>query len=237
MLKDSILIGDHRLDGRKNDEVREIEIKMDVVPQASGSASFNLGSTKAIAWVIGPKEGKGKNDLKGNLKCKFSLAAFSTFIRKKEYKRDLKMREFSKTFKDIFEQTIILENYPKCDIELNVLILESDGCYKGAAINAATLAFISAGILIRDTVVGINVGLFQKISFMDLLTQEEKSEIPVMNVAYMPHFKKFVFFELLNSKTPYDKTDILMKTAEAACNKVFATIENFLKYEYIKAKK
>ena len=180
---------------------------------------------------------KGKNDLKGNLTCKFSLAAFSTFIRKKEYKRDLKMREFSKTFKDIFEQTIILENYPKCDIELNVLILESDGCYKGAAINAATLAFISAGILIRDTVVGINVGLFQKISFMDLLTQEEKSEIPVMNVAYMPHFKKFVFFELLNSKTPYDKTDILMKTAEAACNKVFATIENFLKYEYIKAKK
>jgi exosome complex component RRP41 len=146
------------------------------------------------------------------------------------------MREFSKTFKDIYEQTIILEQYPKCDIELNVLILESDGCFKGAAINAATLAFISAGILLRDTVVGINVGLYQKIPFHDLLTQEEKNEIPLMNVAYMPHFKKFVFFELLNAKTPYENSDVMMAAAESACTKVFETIENFLKFDYIKEK-
>ena len=209
---------------------------MDILPQAAGSASFNIGSTKAIAWVIGPKEGKGKNDLKGNLRCKFSLAAFSTFVRKKEYKRDLKMREFSKTFKDIFEQTIILENYPKCDIELNVLILETDGNYKGAAINAASLAFISAGILLRDTVVGINVGLFQKLTLIDLLSQEEKNEIPMMNVAYMPHFKKFIYFELLNAKTPYESTDVLMRAAETSCNKVFNSLENYLKFEYIKGK-
>jgi ribonuclease PH len=209
---------------------------MDIIPQAAGSASFYLGATKAVAWIIGPKEGKGKNDLKGNLKCKFSLAAFSTFIRKKEYKRDLKMREFSKTFKDIFEQSIILENYQKCDIELNVLILESDGNYKGAAINAATLAFISAGILLRDTIVGINVGLFQKSTLTDLLSQEEKNDIPLMNVAYMPHFKKFVYFELLNAKTPYENSDTLMRAAETACNKVFSSVENYLKFEYIKSK-
>ena len=57
--------------------------------------------------------------------------------------------------------------------------------------------------------------------------------IPLLNVAYMPHKRKFIFLELLNAKTPYDQTDVLMRDSEKACEKLFEAIEKYLKYEYI----
>jgi exosome complex component RRP41 len=242
MAKESLFIGELRLDGRKNDELREIEIAMDVVKDSNGSAMVSMGETKAIAWINGPREAKSKSfDNKGSIKCIFSLAPFSTLVRKKDYKRDLKMREFSKTLKDIFEQVILLELYKKSEIVINVLITQSDGSYKSAAINAATLALINSGILIKDTVLGMSIGLYTdkttSISSIktvfDLQLQEEKENIPLLNVAYLPHKRKFIFLELLNAKTPYDQSEILMKDSERACEKLFDTIEKYLKYQYI----
>jgi exosome complex component RRP41 len=242
MAREALFIGDLRLDGRKNDELRDIEITMDVVKDSNGSAMISMGETKAIAWINGPREGKSKNfENKGVLKCIFSLAPFSTLVRKKDYKRDLKMREFSKTLKDIFEQVILLELYKKSEIVINVLITQSDGSYKSAAINAVTLALINSGILIKDTVIGMCVGLHTDKTtsignirtIYDLQLQEEKENIPLLNVAYMPHKNKFIFLELLNAKTPYDQSDILMKDSERACEKLFEIIEKYLKYDYI----
>jgi exosome complex component RRP41 len=242
MAREPLFIGDLRLDGRKNDELRDIDISMNVVKDSNGSAMISMGETKAIAWINGPREGKGKNfDNKGALKCIFSLAPFSTLVRKKDYKRDLKMREFSKTIKDIFEQVILLELYKKSEIVINVLITQSDGSYKSAAINAVTLALINSGILMKDTVVGMSVGLFSDKTLtygniktiFDLQLQEEKENIPLLNVAYLPHKHKFIFLELLNAKTPYDQSDILMRDSEKACEKLFEIFEKYLKYEYI----
>jgi exosome complex component RRP41 len=241
MNKDLIFIGDLRADGRKNFEIRATNIEMDVIKNSNGSAFISLGETQALAWVEGPKEGRSKNyENKGVLKCIFTIASFASLNRKsKDFKRDLKMREFSKTLKDIFEQVILLENYQKSEIILNVLIIQSDGSYKSAAINAATLALINAGILIRDTVIGMSLGLFQDRdndfkTLYDLQLQEEKENIPLLNLAYLPHSKKFVFLELLNAKTPYAQSEILISEGEKASNKLFDIIEKFLKYQYIR---
>jgi len=240
MSQELLFIGDLRQDGRKFDEIRDIGITMGIVKDSSGSAFISIGDTHALAWVNGPKEGKSKNyENKGSVKCIFSIAPFANIIRKnKDFKRDLKMREFSKTLKDLFEQVILLDLYQKSEILVNVLIIQSDGSYKSAAINAVSLALINAGILIKDTVVGVSVGLFTDRSnnfntLYDVQLQEEKENIPLLNVAYLPHFQKFIFLELLNAKTPYDKSDFLIRDAELASNKTFNEIENFLKYEYI----
>jgi exosome complex component RRP41 len=241
MNKDLIFIGDLRADGRKNFEIRATKIEMDIIKNSNGSAFICLGETQALAWVDGPKEGRSKNyENKGVLKCIFTIASFASLNRKsKDFKRDLKMREFSKTLKDIFEQVILLENYQKSEIVLNVLITQSDGSYKSAAINAATLALINAGILIKDTVIGMSLGLFQDRdsefkTLYDLQLQEEKENIPLLNLAYLPHSQKFIFLELLNAKTPYAQSEILIREGEKASNKLFDRIEKFLKYEYIR---
>ena len=44
-----------RFDGRKFDEVREMEAKVGIIPRAEGSAMFRTGKTVAIAAVHGPR--------------------------------------------------------------------------------------------------------------------------------------------------------------------------------------
>ena len=55
-----------RPSGRKADELRSCEAKVNVVPNANGSAMFKIGKTVAIAAVYGPK----------NLHLKFSCSSF-----------------------------------------------------------------------------------------------------------------------------------------------------------------
>jgi exosome complex component RRP41 len=228
-----LLLGEFRNDARKRDELREISIQLNVISGSSGSALFSFGETKALAWVNGPREGKQRSELKGQLKCTFSMGTFSTMNRGKEGKRDIKMRAFSKTLKDIYEQFILLDLYTRSEIELNVMILQDSGSYKGAAINAATLALINAGIMLKDTVVGVCLGLSDELTFVDLNRNEEKSDMVLLNCAYLPHFNKFVHMEILNSKTNMDQCNVLMKTSEKAANEVFKFIENYLKFKYI----
>ena len=45
-----------RTDGRKFDELRKMNAKVGVVPNADGSALFSFGDTIAIAAVYGPKK-------------------------------------------------------------------------------------------------------------------------------------------------------------------------------------
>jgi len=235
MSKDLLLIGNYRSDGRKSNEIRDISFSTDIISEASGSAEVSQGETKAIAWINGPREGRNKNmENRGQVKCIFSLAPFASLTRKKDYKRDLKMREFSKSIKDIFEQVIILENYQKSEIVINILLTQTDGSYKAVAINAVTIALINAGIQIKDTVVSVTLGLFDnEISLFDVNLQEEKEKIPIFNVAYLPVYKKFTYIELVNSNTPYENIENLMREAEKACMLVYGEFKRYLKEEFI----
>ena len=121
------------------------------------------------------QENQITNTKKGRIKCIFTQAPFSGMIRKKDFKRDLKMREFSKIVKDIFEQISRLDLYKKSEIIINVLVLKNDGNYKSISINAITFALIYDGINNKDSVVGNNVGYSEDdILIYDLYLQKEK---------------------------------------------------------------
>ena len=155
-------------------------------------------------------------------------------LHKKDFKRDLKMRKFSKILKDICEDIIRLELYSKSEIIINALVIQNDCNYKSATINAVILALINSGIFIKDTVVGMNVGCGSDNKYIyDLQLQEEKGNIPILNVAYLPHTKKFIYTELVNAKTPYGKIGELMKEAEDAAMILYDEKEKYLKYQYV----
>ena len=103
-----------------------------------------------------------------------------------------------------------------------------DGSYKSAALNAVTLALINSGIQIKDTLVSISLGLFENKTLYDVHQQEEKEKIPIFNVAYLPICKKFTFIELVNSNTPYENIEDLMKEAEKACGGIYYEIKKFV---------
>lgn len=79
-----------RLDGRKPNELRRIETRMGVFPNADGSAYLEQGNTKVLASVYGPHEVKGgrgrANPERAVINCQFSKSAFSSSERKTHMK-------------------------------------------------------------------------------------------------------------------------------------------------------
>lgn len=251
MIQEPLFVGNFREDGRRFKENRNISIKMGVIKESSGSCLFNLGETKVIAWILGPSETKSKcPDNAGIIKCFFNQAPFSGTLHKTSQKQDVKMREFAQVIKNIFNQVIKIDLYQKSEIIINVLVIENDGNFKSASINAVSLALINAGIFIKDSVVGINVGYLDdsvmengilndlkpleeedKIIY-DLQLNEEKNYVPTLNVAYLPHTKKLIYFQLTNAKIPYKKLISIIKEATNSADSLYKDIENILNNLY-----
>ena len=247
MNQEPLFVGNFREDGRRFKENREVQIKMGAVKESSGSCLFNLGETKVVAWIRGPCETKSKcPENSGLIKCYFNMAPFSGILHKSKQKQDIKDREFGQTIKKIFTQIIKLELYIKSEIIINVLVLQNDGNYKSAAINAVSLALINSGIFIKDFVAGINVGYLDDVVMengllndqalfkgknkivYDLQLNEEKNYIPTLNIAYLPHTKKFIHLELNNAKTPYNELIPIIKEAINSADKLYNEIRTIL---------
>ena len=247
MNQEPLFVGNFRADGRRFKENRSIKIDMGVIKESSGSCLFNLGETKVVAWIRGPCETKSKcPENSGIIKCYFNQAPFSGILHKSNQKQDIKNREFGQTIKNIFNQIIKLELYLKSEININVLVLQNDGNYKSAAINAVSLALINAGIFTKDSVVGINVGYLDEsvmengllndlASFneenkiiYDLQLNEEKNYIPTLNIAYLPNSNIYIYLQLTNGKTPYNKLIPIIKEAIKSADDLYKEIKSIL---------
>ena len=84
------------------------------------------------------------------------------------------MKEFCRVLKSVFEQVLMLEQYPRSQIDLQVFVLQADGGYRSAAFNAVSLALMDAGIAMKDFLVATTAGLLQNVAVLDLIYQEEK---------------------------------------------------------------
>lgn len=89
------------------------------------------------------------------------MATFSTGERKKTRKGDRRSTEISLIIKQTLESIIMVQLFPRSQIDIYVQILQADGGTRCAAINAACLAIINAGIPIRDFVVACAAGYIE----------------------------------------------------------------------------
>ena len=71
--------------------------------------------------------------------------------------------------KSVFEQVILLDLYPKSQIDVQVFVLESDGSYRSSAFNAVSLALMDAGIAMKDFIVATTAGLLGNVAVIDLI--------------------------------------------------------------------
>ncbi|MBU2612322.1 MAG: exosome complex exonuclease Rrp41, partial [Nanoarchaeota archaeon] len=103
-----------RPDGRASDEVRPVEAKVGVVPNADGSAMYKSGDTIAIAAVYGPKKmhpQHQQNPAKGQLRCDYNMISFSVSDRIRPG-RNRRSMEISEITKWALEPVLLLEKYP-----------------------------------------------------------------------------------------------------------------------------
>lgn len=74
------------------------------------------------------------------------ICRFTTGSRRQRRGRgDRKSAEMASTIRSAMEQTILLELFPRAQIDISVQVLQADGGILGACINAAMLAAADAG--------------------------------------------------------------------------------------------
>jgi exosome complex component RRP41 len=212
-----------RIDGRRPGELRKIRAKMGLFSRADGSAYYEQGNTKVLASVYGPREVTGRNQAlhdRAIINCEYSMATFSTGERKKKSKGDRRSTEISLLLKQTFEAAIMSHLFPRSQIDIFVQVLQADGGTRCAAINAATLALIDAGVPMKDFVVACAAGYVDGTPILDLNYMEDSSGNPDLPIAIFPKTNKVTMLQM-DSKLPLDTLEKVLNLAVTGCQQIY----------------
>ena len=225
-----------RIDGRRPDEMREIEAKVGIIKRADGSALFRMGDTIAIAAVYGPRELHPRylqNPETGILRCNYDMASFSVTERKRPGPSRRSV-EISLVTEKALLPVVDLAQFPNAVIDVFIEIIQANAGTRCAGISAASLALAHAGIPMRDMVSAVSVGKINNKIYVDLSKDEEDvddaTDIPV---ACTGRTKEITLLQLDGNITKKELLEAL-KLAKTSCEKLNKIQENALKDFYKK---
>lgn len=163
-----------RWDGRAPHKPRKLFMSVGMITQAKGSSYIEVGNTKVCCGVYGPKDVQRGQDFKmsGQVLCAVKMAPFSAPVRLPP-QPDTRQQEMSRQLKDALESIIVLEKFPKSQIDVYVTVIEDDGSLLGACVTAAGLALCHANIDVYDLVVGASVLFRGDVLYLDPCREEE----------------------------------------------------------------
>jgi len=195
-----------RLDGRKPDEMRPIKIELGVLKNADGSAIFEMGNTKVIAAVYGPKEMHPRHLAlpdRAVLRVRYHMTPFSTDERKNPApsRREI---ELSKVIREALESTILVELFPRTVIDIFMEVLQADAGTRLVSLMSASMALADAGIPMRDLIAGVAVGKADGVLVLDLNEPEDMWGEADMPIALMPSLKQVALLQLNGNMTPQE---------------------------------
>ncbi len=224
-----------RTDGRKNDELRKpILAKVGIIPNADGSAMFQIGKTIAVAAVYGPKKmhpQHSQNPEKGTLRCTYNMNSFSVEdrIRPGPSRRST---EISKITEWALEPAVMLEKYPNQVVDVYINIIQADAGTRCAGINAAAMALAHAGIPMKDMVSSVAVGKMDKTLVLDLDKFEDSefedgegsTDIPVS----ITHSGQITHIQL-DGKIDSEQLKEVVEMAKKSCHEIYEIQKQALK--------
>ncbi len=215
--EEKLIIKGKRLDGRKPDEVRKIEMEVGVIPNANGSARVSFGKTIVIAAVYGPRplfpRFLRESD-RAILKVKYDMATFSVEERKRPGP-SRRGTEISKVMRLALEPALFLENYPKTVVDVYAEVLQADGSTRVTCINAASLALADAGIPMKDLVVGLSGGKIDGKLVLDLCGKEDNNSEADIPIAFMPTKNKITLLQMDGRLNPEEVKTIIKNVLKA----------------------
>lgn len=223
-----------RNDGRKNDEIRPLEMKVGVVKSADGSAFVQTGKTQVIATVHGPRDIYPRfleNPERAILRCKYNMVPFSVKDRKRPG-YDRRGMEISKVISEALSASLYLEEFPKTVIDVTMEIIQADSGTRVASITAASLALADAGIPMKDLVSSVAAGRVNKQIVVDLNKEEEDVEDAIdMPVAMMPRLGKITLLQL-DGDANIKELEEMLKIAKKGCEQIYKEQQKALREKF-----
>jgi len=231
--KEKMIVKGKRLDGRKPDEIREIEMKVGVIPNANGSAQVRFGRTVAIAAVYGPRPLFPKHRQESDtaiIQCRYNMAPFSVEerIRPGPSRREV---EISKVTRLALEPALFLEEYPETVVDVYIEIIQADGSTRVTGINAASLALADAGVPMRDLVVALSGGKIDGTTIIDLCGKEDNYSVADIPLAFLPRKGEITLLQMDGQLTP-DEMKTIIKNVIKAGKKVYEKQKEALRKKY-----
>ena len=214
-----------RIDGRKIDDLRKIDAKVGVVPNADGSALFAQGDTIAIAAVYGPKILNPKhqqNPEKGVLRVHYNMLSFSVGERIRPG-LSRRSQEISKVTEWALTPVVMLDELPGTVIDVHINIIQANAGTRCAGINAAAMALAHAGIPMTEMISAVAVGKMDRTIVADVTKEEEDfhdgegaTDIPV---TYLSNSDKITLLQL-DGKIRVEELKEALKLGRVACKKI-----------------
>ncbi|MEM0074637.1 MAG: exosome complex exonuclease Rrp41 [Candidatus Micrarchaeaceae archaeon] len=224
MEKPQLIKNSKRLDGRAFDELRPITIKAGVIKNATGSAYLEWGNNKVLAAVYGPKEVFPKHFAdpeKAIIKCRYSMASFSSLEEHGRSGPNRRAIEISKVTKEVFENVVMLEQFPSTEIDIFIEILQSDGGTRAAGITAASVALANSGIPMKDMPYAVSAGKIGSELVLDVNKIEDNYSDADVPVAISPNLGRVLLLQMDGNLTR-EEFSTLMKMVEKAGSKIMA---------------
>ncbi len=227
-----------RFDGRAVDELRPMEAKVGVIPNADGSASFKIGKTWAIAAVYGPRElvpRHAQNPQTGILRCHYSMMPFSGSGERIRPGNNRRAQEISMVMKNALDPVLDLTQFPNSVVDVFVELPQTDAGTRCAAISAASIALAHAGIPMKDMVSSVALGQVDGTIVVDLSYNEEAyEEGPVSDIpiAMIHNTNEITLLQMDGEISKEDMMKVL-ELAKDATEKVYQFQKKALK-DYFK---
>lgn len=226
-----------RCDGRRPHEMRKLKCEVGVAADADGSAMVEQGYTKVLVTIFGPHEcenrGRRQND-RAIISCSFNRATFSTGVRMRKMATDKKSTEVAVMIQNTFEAAVMLEKFPKSQIDIFVQVLQGDGGERCVAINATTLALINAGIPMKDYVCACAATIYQDAALLDINHLEESHRGPLFMLAVMPKTEQIVQLQL-DHRLHNDHLDKVVKQTIQGCKDIQVLLDRKIKERTVEA--
>ena len=198
-LREDILVNKKRPDGRKPDEIREVSIRVPVLPRTHGSALFQRGETQvlSIATLASPAleqliEGMSGEGTKRYMHH-YNFPPFSTGeVRRLGSPGRREIGHGALAEKALVPVLPTLEEFPYT-IRVVSEVLSSAGSTSMASSCGSTLALMDAGVPIKEPVAGISIGL--------VTDKNDKSKyVTIVDIAYQEDAQGDMDFKIAGTK-------------------------------------
>lgn len=238
-----------RVDGRKNDSIRNMKITRNYTKYAEGSVLIEAGDTKVICTASleekVPPFLKGKGE--GWITCEYNMIPRATHSRKardvNKGKIDGRTMEIQRLIGRALRSVVDLKALGEKTIWIDCDVIQADGGTRTASISGAFVALIDAvnklhkrspfqKYPIREFVSAISIGIVKDIKLVDLNYEEDSNAIVDMNVV-MTSAGEFIEIQGTGEQRPFSRKELdeLLILADKGIKQVIAVQKDSLKMD------
>lgn len=228
-----------RLNGRKNNELRNIKLTKDYTNHALGSVLIEFGDTKVICTASvedGKPKWMDKTDPRGWVTAEYSLLPASTHTRVQRERTKISGRtqEIQRLIGRSLRSCVDLEKLGDRTVTIDADVIQADGgtrcasiCGGFAAMNIAFNKLVEQGLLqenpIIEPIAAVSVGLIDGEIKLDL-DYSEDSHAQVDSNVVMTKSSKIIEFQTTAEGAPFEKSqlDEIYNLANTAIQKIIS---------------